>query len=89
MGKNDNFVGETLLLNGDPLPMVTHEGVEVWVRDGISFNCRYDQVSDPVDGVLKYRCLYETEGSAAPFVLVALAKDSGGIKVVLFDSKPS
>jgi hypothetical protein len=63
-------VGETILLDGRPLALVTRTGVEDWIAKGIEHSHRYDPVRDPLDGKMKYRCIYERDGSDAPFVLV-------------------
>jgi hypothetical protein len=49
---------------------------------------RYDQVRDPFDGQVKYRCLYENDGMDVPFMLVN-DPDSGDGRVILIDDKPS
>ncbi len=43
-------VGETILLDGEPLSLVTRTGVEAWIEKGIKYSYRYDQVRDPLDG---------------------------------------
>lgn len=63
-------VGETILLEGEPLNLVTRAGVENWIETGTQHRYRYDQVRDPLDGQMKYRCLYEKEGENMPYVLV-------------------
>jgi len=45
-------VGETILLDGNPLSLVTLAGVEDWVEKGVPHSCRYDQVRDPLSGDL-------------------------------------
>lgn len=80
-------VGETILLDGEPLSMVTRTGVERWIEAGIEFTYRYDRVRDPLDGQMKHRCLYEKGGADVPFVLVN-DPDSGDGRVVLFDREP-
>lgn len=80
-------VGDTILLNGRPLCLVTPAGVEDWIENGISHSYRYDQVRDPLDGKMKYRCLYEKEGADVPFVLVSDPDDGDG-RVILFDDMP-
>ncbi|TNJ38210.1 hypothetical protein [Phaeobacter sp. B1627] len=72
-------VGETILLDGEPLSLVT--------RAGIEHSYRYDQVRDPLDGQTKYRCLYEKGGADVPFVLVSDPDTDDG-RVILFDQKP-
>ncbi|MEM7710753.1 MAG: hypothetical protein AAF264_08395 [Pseudomonadota bacterium] len=81
-------VGETILLDGEPLSLVTRAGVERWIEAGAKYTYRYDQVRDPLDGQMKYRCLYEKEGTDAPFVLVNDPENGDG-RVVLFDSPPA
>ena len=49
-------VGKTILLDGKPLSLVTPAGVEGWIEKGIPHSYRYDQVRDPLDGQMKYRC---------------------------------
>lgn len=80
-------VGETILLDGAPLSLVTPAGVEAWIEEGIQYSYRYDQVRDPLSGRMKYRRLYEKDGAAMPFVLVN-DPDSGDGRVILFDDKP-
>lgn len=80
-------VGETILLDGEPLSLVTRTGVEAWIETGIKHSYRYDQVRDPLDGQMKYRCLYEKDGADVPFVLVN-SPDSGDGRVILFDDMP-
>jgi len=79
-------VGKTLLLDGQPLSMVTPAGVEAWIDQGIKYSYRYDQVRDPLDGHMKYRCIYEKEGVDVPFVLVNSPSRGDG-RVILFDEK--
>lgn len=80
-------VGETILLDGEPLSLVTRAGVEAWIENGIGHTYRYDQVRDPLDGKLKYRCIYEKAGADVPFVLVNHPKERDG-RVILFDEMP-
>lgn len=80
-------VGETILMDGEPLSLVTRAGVEAWIEKGVKHSYRYDQVRDPLDGRMKYRCLYEKDGADVPFVLVN-SPDSGDGRVILFDSLP-
>lgn len=81
-------VGETILLDGEPLSLVTPAGVEAWIDNGVRYSYRYDQVRDPLDGRMKYRCLYEKDGADVPFVLVN-SPNSGDGRVILFDSLPA
>ena len=81
-------VGETILLDGEPLSLVTRAGVEAWIEKGIGHSCRYDKVRDPLDGQMKYRCLYEKDGADVPFVLVN-SPSCGDGRVILFDSIPA
>jgi len=81
-------VGETILLDGEPLPLVTRAGVEAWIEEGTRFSYRYDQVRDPLSGQMKYRCLYEKDGLDLPFVLVSDLDGGDGGRVILFDVKP-
>ena len=81
-------VGETILLDGEPLSLVTRAGVEAWIESGTKHRYRYDQVRDPISGKQKYRCLYEKDGAVVPFVLVN-DPDSGDGRVILFDSLPA
>ncbi|MEM1150787.1 MAG: hypothetical protein AAGI03_09540 [Pseudomonadota bacterium] len=86
--KNEIFnVGETILLDGRPLCLVTPAGVEAWIEQGVQHSYRYDQVRDPLDGKINYRCLYEKVGADVPFVLVN-DPDSGDGRVILFDNLP-
>lgn len=80
-------VGETILLDGEPLSLVTRAGVEAWIEEGIQHSYRYDQVRDPLSGQVKYRCLYEKDGVDVPFVLVN-DPDSGDGRVILFKDEP-
>lgn len=66
--------------------LVTHAGVEDWIENGIPHSYRYDLVRDPLDGQMKYRCLYEKDGADVPFVLVNDTDDGDG-RVILFDQK--
>ncbi len=81
-------VGETILLDGKPLSLVTPAGVEAWIDNGVRYSYRYDQVRDPLDGRMKYRCLHEKDGADVPFVLVN-SPNSGDGRVILFDSLPA
>lgn len=81
-------VGETILLDGQPLSLVTQAGVEVWVENGIEHSCRHDQVRDPLSGNLKYRRLYEKDGADVTFVLVGDRDSEDGARVILFDQVP-
>lgn len=80
-------VGETILLDGEPLSLVTSAGVEAWIENGVRHSYRYDQVRDPLDGQMKYRCLYEKDGADVPFVLVN-SPNSGDGRVILFEDEP-
>ncbi|WP_417463095.1 hypothetical protein [Kordiimonas sp.] len=42
---------------------------------------------DPLDGKMKYRCIYEKQGADVSFVLVNSPSSSDG-RVILFDQKP-
>lgn len=46
-------VGDTILLEGEPLILVTHAGVKNWEETGVRHSYRYDQVYDPHDGQMK------------------------------------
>jgi len=81
-------VGETILLDGHPLSLVTQAGVAAWVENGIEHSCRHDQVRDPLSGNLKYRRLYEKDGANVTFVLVDDPDSEVGARVILFDEKP-
>ncbi|MFG6511799.1 MAG: hypothetical protein ACRBB0_21770 [Pelagimonas sp.] len=86
--RNEIFnVGETILLDGEPLNLVTPAGVEAWIEKGVKHSYRYDQVRDPLDGQMKYRCLYKKDGTDVPFVLVSDPDTDDG-RVILFDQKP-
>lgn len=82
-------VGETILLDGQPLSLVTQAGVAAWVENGIEHSSRHDQVCDPLSGNLKYRRLYEKDGADVPFVLVGDRDSKDGARVVLFDQEPA
>ena len=81
-------VGETILLDGQPLSLVTQAGVEMWVENGIEHSCRHDQVRDPLSGNMKYRRLYEKDGADVTFVLVGDRDSKDGARVILFDQVP-
>jgi hypothetical protein len=76
--------GETTLLDGRSLCLVTLVGVEDWIKTGVKHSHRYDQVCDPPDGQMKYRCLYEVEGADVSFVLVNDPDDGDG-RMIQFD----
>jgi hypothetical protein len=78
---------EAILLDGKPLLLVTRAGVSDWIENGIPYTYRYDVVRDPVDGQMKYRCLYEKNYEDVPFVLVN-DPENGDVQVVLFDEMP-
>jgi hypothetical protein len=80
-------VGKTLLLDGQPMSLVTPAGVDAWIDQGTKYSYRYDQVRDPLDGQMKYRCIYEKEGADVPFVLVNSPRSGDG-RVILFSEKP-
>jgi hypothetical protein len=86
--KHKENVGETILLDGQPMSLVTQAGVEAWVENGIEHSARHDQVRDPLSGNLKYRRLYEKVGADVPFVLVGDRDSKDGARVVLFDQQP-
>jgi hypothetical protein len=67
---------------------VTPDGVKAWIEDGVQHSFRYDQVRDPLSGQMKYRRLYEKNGSDMPFVLVGNPDSEEGAHVILFDQKP-
>lgn len=46
-----------------------------------------EKVRNPLDGHIKYRCLYEKDGAGVPFVLVSDPDTDDG-RVILFDHKP-
>lgn len=81
-------VGETILLDGQTLSLVTHAGVESWLENGTKHSYRYDQVRDPLSGKQKYRCLYEKDGAHMPYVLVGDPDSEEGARVILFDEEP-
>ncbi|MCF7748874.1 hypothetical protein GLP43_15010 [Sulfitobacter sp. M39] len=76
-------VGETILLDGQPLSLVTQAGVAAWVENGIEHSCRHDQVRDPLSGNLKYRRLYEKDGADVTFVLVGDCDNEDGARVLV------
>ena len=86
--KHIENVGETILLDGQPLSLVTQAGVAAWVENGIEHSCRHDQVRDPLSGNLKYRRLYEKDGADLTFVLVGDPDSEVGARVILFDQVP-
>lgn len=63
-------------------------GVEAEVKNGVRHSQRYDQMRDPLDGQMKYRCLYEKDGADVPFVLVN-DPDNGDGRVIPLDSVPA
>lgn len=81
-------VGETILLDGEPLSLVTRAGVEAWIEGGVKHSYRHDQVRDPLSGKMKYRCIYEKDGADMAFVLVNDPDSAEGARVILFDDKP-
>lgn len=81
-------VGETILLDGKPLSLVTRAGVEIWIENGVKHSYRYDQVRDPLTGEIKYRCLYEKDGAELLHVLVGNPESEEDARVVLFDDMP-
>ncbi len=81
-------VGETILLEGEPLSLVTRAGVEAWIERGIKHSYGYDQVRDPLDGKMKYRCLYEKDRAGMLFVLIN-DPASGDGRVILLVSLPA
>ncbi|WP_040402992.1 hypothetical protein [Celeribacter baekdonensis] len=80
--------GETMLLEGRPLSLVTPAGIEDWTKKGIPHRLRYDQVRDPRSGNLMYRCLYEKVGGGMPYVLVSDPDTGDGGFVILFERLP-
>lgn len=77
-----------IMLDGKPLALVTKSGIAEWEKAGITYNCRYDEITDDGDNKGKYRCLYEKEGSHEIFLLVVPPSDPDGFSVVLFDHPP-
>ncbi len=77
-----------IMLDGKPLALVTKSGIAKWDREGISYTCRYDEITGDGDSNGKYRCLYEKEGSLETFLLVVPPSDPEGFSVVLFDHPP-
>lgn len=82
-------IGETILLNGQPLSLVTRAGIEVWIGKGIKHSYRYDQVRDPLSGKQKYRCSMNKDGEDMPFVLIGDPDSKDGARVILFDDNPA
>lgn len=78
-------VGKTILLDGEPLSLVTVSGVNSWVTKGIGFTVQHDQVVDPLDRQTKYRRLYHKQGADIPFVLVNNHDGEDGGRVTLFE----
>lgn len=81
-------VGETTLLNGRPLALVTREGVRTWIENGVGYSYRYDRVQDPISGKSKYRRLYAKDGTGNLFVLMGECGGEAGMGVILFDREP-
>lgn len=77
--------GDTILLDGNPLPLVTRAGVAEWVQEEIKHSFRFDQVRDPLSGAMKFRQLYDVDGQDGPFVLVDDSDDGDCQSVILFD----
>lgn len=77
-----------IMLNGIPLSLVTESGLAEWERAGITYTCRYEEVTHDGDHKGKYRCLYEKEGSRETFLLVAPPSAPEGFSVILFDHPP-
>lgn len=79
--------GGLLLMNGDPMALVTPAGVAQWQEEGVEYVLRYDQVPDPSSGQMKFRCIYQTQDSEFLFVLVNDPDEEGDF-VVLLDHRP-
>lgn len=77
-----------IMLNGKPLSLVTESGLAEWERAGITYTCRYEEITHDGDHKGKYRCLYEKEGSRETFLLVAPPSAPEGFSVILFDHPP-
>lgn len=77
-----------ILLDGKPLSLITRSGLNQWEREGISFNCRYDQITNEGEYHGKYRCLYERDGTPEIYVLVDSPSSPEGFKVILLDHPP-
>lgn len=77
-----------ILLDGKPLSLITRSGLIQWENDGVTFTCRYDQITDQGDNYGKYRCLYEREGTPEIFVLVESPSSPEGFCVILVDQPP-
>ena len=79
---------DLIMLDGKPLALVTKSGIAKWDREGISYACRYDEITEDGDNKGKYRCLYEKEGSQETFLLVVPPSHPEGFRVMLFDRPP-
>ncbi|MFQ1701906.1 hypothetical protein ACJ5NV_15060 [Loktanella agnita] len=77
-----------IMLDGTPLSLITLSGISEWESAGITYTCRYDEITDEGDHKGKYRCLYEKEGSHEIFLLVTPPSDPEGFRVILFDHPP-
>lgn len=77
-----------IMLDGKPLALVTETGIAEWDEAGLSYTCRYDEITDDGDNKGKFRCLYEKEGSHEIFLLVVPPSDPDGFSVVLYDQPP-
>ncbi len=77
-----------IMLNGKPLSLITLSGLSEWESAGITYTCRYDEITDEGDNKGRYRCLYRKDGSHETFLLVAPPSDPEGFHVILFDYPP-
>ena len=77
-----------IMLDGKPLALVTPSGLSKWKSEGVSFTCRYDQITEECEHKEKYRCLYKKEGSPDTFLLVNAPSSPEGFNVILFDQPP-
>ncbi|MEM8635211.1 MAG: hypothetical protein AAGF33_09570 [Pseudomonadota bacterium] len=78
-----------IMLDGEPLSLVTESGLAEWDSDGVTYTCRYDEITHDGDHKGKFRCLYQREGSHEIFLLVKPPSAPEGFTVVLVDHPPN
>ena len=77
-----------IMLDDKPLSLITKSGLAEWEAAGISFTCRFEEITDDGENNGKYRCLYEKEGSHETFLLVTPPSSPEGFSVILLDTPP-
>ncbi|KEJ96868.1 hypothetical protein SAMN05444149_1049 [Pseudosulfitobacter pseudonitzschiae] len=83
-----NNPDKLLLKNGEPLSLITIDGVKDWLAKGIRFHCDYDLIGFTQDGKPRYRCIYVLPDADKPFVLVTTRIGKHGPEVRLFNIWP-